>query len=161
MSWDHAADYPLPTNWLPGGAEGFTKTYDLDTEAHAFLADHTVDGRIILPVSMKPPTQEHMAYVTHMMHVHAAPCLMLAAYDCQAPALCRDGPCCKHRQQASGLCRAGLMSFIQHVTHVILTGKPHSLLWVVWHAGNLLPGHSLGGPGRPAGEEHVRAAGAV
>ena len=51
VSWDHTADYPLPTNWLPSRAEGFTKTYDLDTEEHAFLVDHTVDGRIILPVS--------------------------------------------------------------------------------------------------------------
>ena len=52
MSWDHSADYPLPKSkdWTSaGGAAGFTKTYKLGEE-HSFLADHVVDGRILMPV---------------------------------------------------------------------------------------------------------------
>ena len=52
MSWDHAADYPLPShkefNASTGGG-GFVKTYFLGKE-HEFLADHIVDGRILMPV---------------------------------------------------------------------------------------------------------------
>ena len=53
VSWDHSADYPLPKSkdWTSaGGAAGFTKTYKLGEE-HSFLADHVVDGRILMPVS--------------------------------------------------------------------------------------------------------------
>ena len=52
VSWDHSADYPLPSfkDWTSaGGSSGFTKTYKLGGE-HAFLADHVVDGRILMPV---------------------------------------------------------------------------------------------------------------
>ena len=52
VSWDHSADYPLPKSkdWTSaGGAAGFTKTYKLGEE-HSFLADHVVDGRILMPV---------------------------------------------------------------------------------------------------------------
>ena len=52
VSWDHSADYPLPKSkdWTSaGGAAGFAKTYKLGEE-HSFLADHVVDGRILMPV---------------------------------------------------------------------------------------------------------------
>ena len=54
VSWDHSADYPLPKSkdWTAaGGSTGFTKTYKLGEE-HSFLADHVVDGRILMPVSL-------------------------------------------------------------------------------------------------------------
>ena len=54
VSWDHSADYPLPKSkdWTAaGGSAGFTKTYKLGEE-HSFLADHVVDGRILMPVSL-------------------------------------------------------------------------------------------------------------
>lgn len=54
VSWDHSADYPLPKSkdWTSaGGAAGFTKTYKLGKE-HSFLADHVVDGRILMPVRL-------------------------------------------------------------------------------------------------------------
>ncbi|EIE23140.1 hypothetical protein COCSUDRAFT_47508 [Coccomyxa subellipsoidea C-169] len=53
VSWDHASDYPLPKSkdWTSaGGSSGFTKTYKLGGE-HAFLADHVVDGRILMPAT--------------------------------------------------------------------------------------------------------------
>lgn len=50
MSWDHSGDYPLPNAWLSSGTAGFTKTYKLDDPEHAFIADHNVDGRILMPV---------------------------------------------------------------------------------------------------------------
>lgn len=56
MSWEHSADYPLPKSkdWTSaGGSSGFTKTYKLGAE-HAFLADHVVDGRILMPVRSCP-----------------------------------------------------------------------------------------------------------
>ena len=52
MSWDHVASYDLPgfKDFTASGAgAGFTKTYALGKE-HAFLRDHTVDGRILMPV---------------------------------------------------------------------------------------------------------------
>ena len=52
VSWEHSADYPLPKSkdWTSaGGTNGFTKTYKLGDE-HSFLADHVVDGRILMPV---------------------------------------------------------------------------------------------------------------
>ena len=52
VSWEHSADYPLPKSkdWTAaGGGGGFVKTYKLGEE-HAFLADHVVDGRILMPV---------------------------------------------------------------------------------------------------------------
>lgn len=54
VSWDHSADYPLPKSkdWTAaGGSASFTKTYKLGEE-HSFLADHVVDGRILMPVSL-------------------------------------------------------------------------------------------------------------
>ena len=56
VSWDHSADYPLPKSkdWTAGGGSaGFTKTWKLGEE-HSFLADHVVDGRILMPVSTQP-----------------------------------------------------------------------------------------------------------
>ncbi|EIE22203.1 ketoacyl-synt-domain-containing protein [Coccomyxa subellipsoidea C-169] len=53
VSWDHAVDYPLPTfkDWTAArGCSGFIKTYKLGGE-HAFLADHIVDGRILMPAT--------------------------------------------------------------------------------------------------------------
>ena len=53
VCWEHGADYPLPKSkdWTAaGGGSGFVKTYKLGEE-HAFLADHVVDGRILMPVS--------------------------------------------------------------------------------------------------------------
>jgi len=55
VSWDHSADYPLPKSkdWTSaGGAAGFTKTWKLGEE-HSFLADHVVDGKILMPVSLQ------------------------------------------------------------------------------------------------------------
>ena len=55
VSWDHSADYPLPKSkdWTSaGGAAGFTKTWKLGEE-HSFLADHVVDGKILMPVSLR------------------------------------------------------------------------------------------------------------
>jgi hypothetical protein len=52
VAWEHSADYPLPKSkdWTAaGGGGGFVKTYKLGEE-HAFLADHVVDGRILMPV---------------------------------------------------------------------------------------------------------------
>lgn len=49
VSWDHSTPYPLPRGWLSSGGGGFTKTYKLGDE-HAFIADHNVDGRILMPV---------------------------------------------------------------------------------------------------------------
>ncbi len=53
MSWEHSADYALPSHKEfsagAGGGAGFTKTYALGRE-HTFLADHVVDGRILMPV---------------------------------------------------------------------------------------------------------------
>ena len=54
VSWDHSADYPLPKSkdWTSaGGAAGFTKTWKLGEE-HAFLADHVVDGKMLMPWSL-------------------------------------------------------------------------------------------------------------
>ena len=67
VSWDHSADYPLPKSkdWTSaGGAAGFTKTYKLGEE-HAFLADHVVDGRILMPVRPHTPSQQ-----TSLRHLH-------------------------------------------------------------------------------------------
>ncbi len=50
VSWDHSGEYPLPSAWLASGAAGFTKTFKLDEPEHAFIADHNVDGRILMPV---------------------------------------------------------------------------------------------------------------
>ncbi|CAK0786732.1 hypothetical protein CVIRNUC_009946 [Coccomyxa viridis] len=53
VSWDHSADYPLPKSkdWTAGGGSaGFTKTWKLGEE-HSFLADHVVDGRILMPAT--------------------------------------------------------------------------------------------------------------
>ena len=55
MSWEHSAEYPLPSHkefTAGGGGAGFTKTYALGAE-HAFLADHVVDGRILMPVGAR------------------------------------------------------------------------------------------------------------
>ena len=63
VSWDHTADYPLPKSkdWTSaGGAAGFTKTYKLGEE-HAFLADHVVDGRILMPVRPHTTPAEDLA----------------------------------------------------------------------------------------------------
>jgi hypothetical protein len=50
VSWDHSGGYPLPNAWLSSGTAGFTKTFKLDDPEHAFIADHNVDGRILMPV---------------------------------------------------------------------------------------------------------------
>lgn len=50
VSWDHSGEYPLPNEWLSGGGAGFTKTFKLNDEEHAFIADHNVDSRILMPV---------------------------------------------------------------------------------------------------------------
>ena len=61
VSWDHSGEYPLPSTWLAGGAGGFSKTYKLGEEEHAFIADHNVDGRILMPVSRPmPPPAAHV-----------------------------------------------------------------------------------------------------
>lgn len=63
VSWDHASDYPLPKSkdWTSaGGAAGFTKTYKLGGE-HAFLADHVVDGRILMPVRSSMPMKSPLS----------------------------------------------------------------------------------------------------
>ncbi len=68
VSWDHASDYPLPKSkdWTSaGGAAGFTKTYKLGGE-HAFLADHVVDGRILMPVRF------HLAQEAHSLSNHVS-----------------------------------------------------------------------------------------
>ena len=51
MAWDHKVDYPMPSSMNgAGGADGaFQKTFELAGE-HAFLADHQIDGRILMPV---------------------------------------------------------------------------------------------------------------
>ena len=52
MAWDYSTPCALPTfKEFQGsmGGGGFTKTYALGKE-HAFLADHVVDGRILMPV---------------------------------------------------------------------------------------------------------------
>ena len=58
VSWEHGTEYPLPTfkEFLgaQGGGAGFSKTYALGGE-HAFIADHVVDGRILMPVRTPPP----------------------------------------------------------------------------------------------------------
>ncbi|EIE19942.1 hypothetical protein COCSUDRAFT_58179 [Coccomyxa subellipsoidea C-169] len=51
VSWDHSGDYPLPNAWLSSGTAGFTKTFKLDDPEHAFIADHNVDGRILMPAT--------------------------------------------------------------------------------------------------------------
>jgi hypothetical protein len=55
VSWDHSTPYPLPRGWLSGSA-GFTKTFKLGAE-HAFIADHNVDGRILMPVCAPFPAE--------------------------------------------------------------------------------------------------------
>ncbi|EIE19938.1 hypothetical protein COCSUDRAFT_44339 [Coccomyxa subellipsoidea C-169] len=50
VSWDHNGDYPLPKAWFSGTA-GFTKTFKLGDPEHAFIADHNVDGRILMPAT--------------------------------------------------------------------------------------------------------------
>lgn len=56
MAWDHSTDYPVPSykDYGSSGAAAFTKTYRLGKE-HAFLADHIVDGRILMPVCFSAP----------------------------------------------------------------------------------------------------------
>ena len=49
VSWDHTTQYAMPTDWLLSNTKAFTKTFDLGKQ-HAYLLDHTVDGRVILPV---------------------------------------------------------------------------------------------------------------
>ncbi|KAK9916399.1 hypothetical protein WJX75_002178 [Coccomyxa subellipsoidea] len=51
VSWDHSGEYPLPNAWLSSGTVGFTKTFKLDDPEHAFIADHNVDGRILMPAT--------------------------------------------------------------------------------------------------------------
>jgi hypothetical protein len=56
VAWDHSTDYPVPSykDYGSSGAAAFTKTYRLGKE-HAFLADHIVDGRILMPVCFSAP----------------------------------------------------------------------------------------------------------
>ena len=54
VAWEHSACYELPgfKDFIAGsggGGGGFSKTYALGAE-HAFLRDHVVDGRILMPV---------------------------------------------------------------------------------------------------------------
>ena len=49
VSWDHSVQYAMPRDWLSIDRKGFTKTYDLGKE-HAYLLDHTVEGRVFMPV---------------------------------------------------------------------------------------------------------------
>lgn len=48
ISWDHTVEYSMPKMSGSSGL-GFSKTYELGG-AHAFLADHKIDGRILMPV---------------------------------------------------------------------------------------------------------------
>eukprot|EP00884_Botryococcus_braunii_P011836 jgi/Botrbrau1/20653/Bobra.113_1s0077.1 len=48
VAWDHRSQFPLPTP-VTSGRGMFSFTYDLGGE-HSFLADHLIDGRIIMPV---------------------------------------------------------------------------------------------------------------
>lgn len=65
VSWEHSGEYPLPNEWLSGGGAGFTKIFKLNDEEHAFIADHNVDGRILMPV--RKFTCEH----THKLRLAA------------------------------------------------------------------------------------------
>ena len=49
VSWDHTTQYAMPTDWLYSNTKAFTKTFDLGKQ-YAYLLDHTVEGRVILPV---------------------------------------------------------------------------------------------------------------
>ena len=49
VSWDHSVPYAMPRDWLSIDRKGFTRTYDLGKE-HAYLLDHTVEGRVFMPV---------------------------------------------------------------------------------------------------------------
>jgi fatty acid synthase len=54
VAWDHSTPCALPSHAeyvAAGGGAGFRKTYALGGE-HAFLADHIVDGRILMPVGL-------------------------------------------------------------------------------------------------------------
>ena len=65
VSWDHGAEYPLPSAKefaAAGAGAGFMKTYALGG-AHAFLADHVVDGRILMPVGA--PDSAYQASACH------------------------------------------------------------------------------------------------
>ena len=49
-SWDHKTEYAMPKMSGNSGL-GFSKTFELGGP-HAFLADHKIDGRILMPVSV-------------------------------------------------------------------------------------------------------------
>lgn len=52
VAWDYSADIDLPSfreiARLDGNGAAFSKTYELGG-AHKFIADHDIDGRIIVP----------------------------------------------------------------------------------------------------------------
>ncbi|KAK9826437.1 hypothetical protein WJX81_005723 [Elliptochloris bilobata] len=50
-AWDHSEEYPLGPRPAPAEAASFSMTFDLGHEAGAFLADHAVDGAILLPAT--------------------------------------------------------------------------------------------------------------
>ena len=94
MSWDHSADYPLPSfkDWTSaGGSSGFTKTYKLGGE-HAFLTDHVVDGRILMPVRPFLLLRLSLAIARWMLIPHVQfsltmfPCMQLEGVPFLAPA---------------------------------------------------------------------------
>ena len=115
VCWEHGADYPLPKSkdWTAaGGGGGFVKTYKLGEE-HAFLADHVVDGRILMPVRARGPHLPPSVYHTcRDAGQPAGELLALAGASavvtcCSGPTLCppvKEAPCCTRGWLLPGLC---------------------------------------------------------